>query len=312
MSHPAARRPSRPPSRSRRGRRGTGRTHPTRRQSPTSGFFPPVASAFMTATCTASTRLIWPAPMASVARRVGEDHGVRLHVRADAPREPQRAPLRFAGRASGRHLQAGSLRHHGVPRRIALPRLRHAAAPASRRESSGLRAGSAGSSPGFRSATTTRMFALAARIGRAVFLHAGRDHRLDERRHQRARRRGVDGAIQPDDAAEGGEAVGVARADVRLVDGRADGRAAGVGVLDDGRCRLGELERDTRGGIEVEQVGERQFLALQHLSGAEAEALVEGVPSRRLMGILAIAQLLDLAQAQRQPRRRRPSGSPIA
>ena len=51
----------------------------------------------MIATLTASTRLICPAPIASVAHGVGEHDGVRLDVRADAPREPQRDPILGGG-----------------------------------------------------------------------------------------------------------------------------------------------------------------------------------------------------------------------
>ena len=47
-------------------------------------------------------------------------------------------------------------------------------------------------------------------------------------------------------------------------------RAARVGVLDDGGGRLGELEHDARGRVEVEQVGERQLLALQDVHRAKA------------------------------------------
>ena len=85
-----------------------------------------------------------------------------------------------------------------------------------------------------------------------------------------ARRRRVDRPVEPDDAAERREAVGSRARTYACVDGRADRRAARVGVLDDHRGRLVELEHDARGRIEIEQIGVRQLLALKHVGGAEA------------------------------------------
>jgi hypothetical protein len=53
----------------------------------------PAASAFMRATLTASTRLICPAPIASVRLAVVKMTVFRLYVRAETPRKTQRRPL---------------------------------------------------------------------------------------------------------------------------------------------------------------------------------------------------------------------------
>ena len=98
-------------ARPRRARRGTGRTRRRR---------PPIRAAdrraFITAVFTASTRLICPAPTASVTSRPGEDHGVRLHVRAHAPREPQRRPLLGASARAASRPRGPSCPGHGAPR----------------------------------------------------------------------------------------------------------------------------------------------------------------------------------------------------
>ena len=43
--------------------------------------------------------------------------------------------------------------------------------------------------------------------------------------------------------------------------------AARVRMLDDDGSGFFELENDARGSVEVEEVGERQFLALENLRG---------------------------------------------
>ena len=47
---------------------------------------------------------------------------------------------------------------------------------------------------------------------------------------------------------------------------------------------------EARGGIQIEQVRKRQFLALMHDRGAEAR-LTLGIPGARLMRILAVPQI---------------------
>ena len=81
--------------------------------------------------------------------------------------------------------------------------------------------------------------------------------------------RHVQRPIERHDAAERGDAVGVARPLVRGRRGLSDRDAAGIRVLDDGRRRLGELEDDARGRVEVEEVRVRELLALQDRRGAK-------------------------------------------
>ena len=76
--------------------------------------------------------------------------------------------------------------------------------------------------------------------------------------------------VQRDDAAERAQAVGLARADVRLGDGGADRDTARVRVLDHGRRRHVELEHDANRGIEIEQIRERELLALKQRRAAKA------------------------------------------
>ena len=140
----------------------------------------PAASAFIRATFTASTRLICPAPMASVRSAAGEDHGVRLHVRADAPREPQRLPF-LAPSAAGCVTTRRSPRGHG--RRGLDHRGRGSAparAPRIERSSRPRSAARRRRSP----RSTTRMFGLAPRIAARLVVDRRRDHRFDERRRR--------------------------------------------------------------------------------------------------------------------------------
>jgi hypothetical protein len=68
---------------------------------------------------------------------------------------------------------------------------------------------------------------------------------------------------------------------------------------------LVELEGDADGGIEVEQVGVRQFLALKNLRGAEPGGLGEPAPAHDvprgfLVGVLAVAQIAHRQQRELQ------------
>jgi hypothetical protein len=74
----------------------------------------------------------------------------------------------------------------------------------------------------------------------------------------------VDLAIDADDAAEGRDGIGGEGFLIGLEDGCAGGRAAGVGVLDDddGWARR-KLLRQLPAGVEVDEVVEAEFLALE-------------------------------------------------
>ena len=69
-----------------------------------------------------------------------------------------------------------------------------------------------------KSAVTTRMFCFAASIAQRVLVDRRRDHRFDERRREGPGGRRVDRAVDADDAAEGGQRIGIARAHVGVVD----------------------------------------------------------------------------------------------
>ena len=249
-----------PASARRRGRRGTGRTRPTPPPSPAAR-----RAAFITATFTASTRLIWPAPTASVRSAAGEDHGVRLHVRADAPGEAQRRPL-LGGRRPLRH----DLRI--VARRPRLARLdRRDPDPASAR-----RRGTCGrprrSPLGIGSAkrAEVRRHHAQVRLRRQhrsrLVVHRRRDDRLDERARSargRCRRRA---------AGSGRRCRRTRRADPLRAPGRRPQRRVAPVATPQGLVCLmttpaGSVNssaiRSRR--IEIEQVGVRQLLALVHL-----------------------------------------------
>ena len=85
----------------------------------------------------------------------------------------------------------------------------------------------------------------------------------------------VDRTVQRDDAAEGGEAIGIAGAHVRVGRRTAGRGAARVGVLDDDGSGFVELQHDASRRIEIEQIGVRQFLALQDVAVAETVGSAE-------------------------------------
>ena len=213
-SRPAGRRRSRRRRRPRRGRRGTERTRPTRRPIRPADRRLGRSRAFITATL----HRIHAAHLTGADRqrplRVGEDHRVRLHVRADAPGEPQRLPL-LRGRLPLGRRRADPPAAPSLHGRRASP-TRRAPARASRRESMRSSTPPAPSADA-KSATTTRMFALRASIGARRVVHRRRDHRFDEGRDDRlGRRRRRSARFSADDAAERRQAVGLAGAHVGL------------------------------------------------------------------------------------------------
>ncbi len=86
---------------------------------------------------------------------------------------------------------------------------------------------------------------------------------------ERLRERKVDGAVEGDHAAVGALRVAREGAFVGLADAVADGAAAGVVVLDDRARGLGELLDELARRAEVEQVVERQLLAVQLLDALQ-------------------------------------------
>ena len=89
------------------------------------------------------------------------------------------------------------------------------------------------------------------------------------------------------------ESGSASRAQTYAAAGDAAGRdAARIRVLDHHRGRLVELQRDARGRVQIEQIRERQFLALMH-DGAAKPAGVLAIPRAGLMRILAVPQIAD-------------------
>ena len=100
-----------------------------------------------------------------------------------------------------------------------------------------------------------------------------RDDDLGEDLDDLSRRRGVEAAVQRDDAAEGRDRIAGERLFVGLEQGRADRDAAGVGVLDDGdRRAFGRIELGDEfvGRVGVVDVVVGQLLALDLPRGRDA------------------------------------------
>ena len=96
----------------------------------------------------------------------------------------------------------------------------------------------------------------------------------------------------------------------------AGGDAAGIRVLDDHRGRLVELERDARGRVEIEQVRERQLLALMHDGAAEPARAARDTTrrpdadSRRSAGRGSSSARRQTSGSSRRPAPRRARTSP--
>src|SRR5690606_17936290 len=126
------------------------------------------------------------------------------------------------------------------------------------------------------------------------FLGGGRgDDHLGEDFDDFGGRFGVDLAVEGDNAAKGRDRIGAQGLLIGLDQGRADGHAAGIGVLDDGNGGgLGrvELGNELEGGVGVIDIVVGERLALGLGGGGHARTvlagLVEGGP---LMRVFAIA-----------------------
>ena len=123
----------------------------------------------------------------------------------------------------------------------------------------------------------------------------GGDDRLGEDLHDLRRRLGVEGAVQGNDAAEGGDRVAAKGPPVGLDEASAGGDATGIGVLDDGdgRARRIELGDQLIGGIGVVDIVVGERLALDLAGRSDAGPLFAGEVERGLLvRVLAIAQPL--------------------
>ena len=139
---------------------------------------------------------------------------------------------------------------------------------------------------------------------------AGRDDGLVRVGGDLAGGRTVHLAVDRHDPAEGGDRVGLERLPVGLDELVVGGQPDRVGVLGDGHGRSGEVGRHAVGGVEVEQVVEARQRTLDLLGVGERPGPVGGlaVEGRPLVGVLAVAQVLDLLEDHRQPTRERRPG----
>ena len=115
----------------------------------------------------------------------------------------------------------------------------------------------------------------------------------------------LDRPVEAEDAAVGALAIGGQRQLEGVVLVRAHGHAAGVVVLDDRHGRQLELVHQPAPGVEVEQVVERQLLAVElrdHREQVRARADL-GVVGRALVRVLAVGKIEHLLERHRVLRR---------
>ena len=136
----------------------------------------------------------------------------------------------------------------------------------------------------------------------ADWLKPGRHDRLVRVRGDLAGGRPVELAVDPDDPAEGRDRVGLEGVPVGLDQLVVRGEPDRVGVLDDGDRRRRVVAGDPVRGVEVEQVVERRHLALEPRRVGERAAAVRrlAVERRALVRVLAVAQVVDLLEDERE------------
>ena len=271
---PRWRRPGSPP----RARRRTGRRRPTRRPSrgvggSASPALAAASAAFWAAMRTLSTRLIWPAPMPTVAPPRAKTIAFDLTCLATVSANSRSAISASVGArlVTTLSIVAGGRRPGRAPGSAARRPVRassssrlsgRAARPATSSRSAALRARisrAAGSASGAMM-TSTKIFAIAS----AVAASSGRFS-----------------ATMPPKALTGSQASALSQASRRL---RADRGAARVGVLDDRDRRLGELGDQLVGGVGVGVVVVGQLLALDLARGRDAGAGLAGAVEARRAG----------------------------
>ncbi len=136
-----------------------------------------------------------------------------------------------------------------------------------------------------------------------VIVEARGHHDLDEQVGHRLRRRPVDHGVECDDGPERGSAVGSERPGIRVGRRRPQGNAARRRVLDDRAGHaLGPRLHRGHGGIDVEQIVERQLFPMQLLQIPQPR-LVGDVQGGALMRILPVAQRLRAVQHECESRR---------
>ena len=261
--------------------------------------------AFSTAIRTASTRLICPAPIPIVAPPRASTIAFERTWRQTIQANSMSAPL-LLGRLAA--LISAS------PRAVSLDDVARPARAG--RPSTGLPSGSLrGARP--MASSSSRTFFFACSTSSAPGSKPGASSTSMNCLPRAARRRPRRPAVERDHAAVRARRVAGEGLLVGRLDGLADRAAARVVVLDDRAGRLVELLDQLARRGEVEQVVERQLLAVElrdagEQVGRRAGARVEG---RLLVGVLAVAQVAtfsngvgkDAGSARRPPRANQPA-----
>ena len=113
---------------------------------------------------------------------------------------------------------------------------------------------------------------------------------------------GVHLAVDADDSAKGRDWIAGEGLDVSLKDGCAGGSTAGVGVLHDDRGGLVELLHELPAGVQIDDVVEAEFLALQLARPGDAQAGAIGIKRGALVRIFAVTQGLCQRKVDAQRR----------
>ena len=137
----------------------------------------------------------------------------------------------------------------------------------------------------------------------SINLVARSNHSLHEVAADLLRGLHVHGSVEPDDAPERAQRVGVVGDPECFGDGRSAGHAGGVRVLYHRHGRLLEVRNDCKRRIEVDHVAVRDLLSVELVGRRHAQwrlveqILVEGRP---LVRVLSVSQVPELLEGQRE------------
>ena len=146
--------------------------------------------------------------------------------------------------------------------------------------------------------SSRRMLGLACEHLERVVVEPGGQHQLHEHRVEALGQRPLHPPVEAEDAAEGALAIRGQRELEGVVLVGAHGHAAGVVVLDDRHRRQLELVHQPATGVHVQQVVERQLLAVQlgdHREQVGSRSHL-GVVGGALVGVLAVGKLEHLLE----------------
>ena len=232
-------------------------TEPLVRGSASAGRLRAPPRAFQAAMRAESTRLIWPAPMPTVAPSLAIDDGVGLDVLGDGEGEHQVAQLALpvGARWSPRCSSPAASAHCPAP------------APATRRRASG-RSGRRRCGSGRPPVTSRRRFFFVAKHRARLVVDGGRDDHLQEQRRPSPRAVAASSgrltATMPPKALTGSQAQRLAQASVRVAP---MATPHGLACLMMATRRRRELGDQLEGGVGIVEVVVAELLAL-HLLGA--------------------------------------------